>query len=212
MKKSEIQKDLGLRLAVEHKTEAAERMTLPEDFTDRLMERIGEQKPKRRRTWLYPAIGIAASILLLLALRYYNPEKESVVAQKTVEQKPLVKPSEQPSPTHIEEDHQNVVAMRATAKPRTKVRRQEPADALSTMGSTPPIVADCEAVSEREEKVCEQVANIIPPERQALADIYLAEAALQVAYRRQAQVEALRTYAVSLEEEEAAPAQPIIAF
>ena len=57
-----------------------------------------------------------------------------------------------------------------------------------------------------------EAANIVPPERQALADIYLAEAALQVAYRRQAQAEALRTYAISFEEEEAASAQPTIAF
>jgi hypothetical protein len=35
---------------------------------------------------------------------------------------------------------------------------------------------------------------------------------LQVAYRRQAQAEALRAYATSLEEEDGAPAQPIIAF
>lgn len=88
MKKSEIQKDQGLRLAVEHRTEAAERMTLSEDFTDRLMERIGEQeeqKPKRRRTWLYPAIGIAASILLIFAvgtaLNSQLSEKPDFVAQ-----------------------------------------------------------------------------------------------------------------------------------
>ncbi len=55
-----------------------------------------------------------------------------------------------------------------------------------------------------------EAADIVPPDRQALADIYLAEAALQVAYRRQAQAEALRAYAISFEEEEAA--QPIIAF
>ena len=57
-----------------------------------------------------------------------------------------------------------------------------------------------------------ETASIVPPERQALADIYLAEAALQVAYRRQAQAEALRAYTVSFEEEEAAPPQTIIAF
>ncbi len=70
MKKNEPYKDQGLRLAIQQKNEAAERMTLPEDFTDRLMERIEqkEEKPRRHRAWLYTAIGaIAASILLLLA-------------------------------------------------------------------------------------------------------------------------------------------------
>lgn len=54
---------------------------------------------------------------------------------------------------------------------------------------------------------------MIPPDRQALADMYLAETALQVAYEQQAQAQALRAYAASLEdEEEETPAQPIIAF
>ena len=70
MKKSELHKDQGLRLALQRKNEAAERMTLSDDFTDRLMQRIGQQdkQPKRRRAWLYPAIGIAASILLLFSV------------------------------------------------------------------------------------------------------------------------------------------------
>ena len=54
---------------------------------------------------------------------------------------------------------------------------------------------------------------MIPPDRQALADMYLAETALQVAYEQQAQAQALRAYAASLEdEEEETPAQPIMAF
>ena len=70
MKKSEPHKDQGLRLALQRKNEAAERMTLSDDFTDRLMQRIGQQdkQPKRRRAWLYPAIGIVASILLLFSV------------------------------------------------------------------------------------------------------------------------------------------------
>ena len=71
MNKTEQYKDRGLRLAVQRKTEAAERMKLPDDFTARLMLRIEQQelKPKRRRVWLYPAIAaVAASVLLLFTL------------------------------------------------------------------------------------------------------------------------------------------------
>ena len=90
MKKNEPYKDQGLRLAIQQKNEAAERMTLPEDFTDRLMQRIEqkEEKPKHRRTWLYAAIGaIAAGILLLLAFHFTQNaadiEKGTVIAQQT---------------------------------------------------------------------------------------------------------------------------------
>ena len=50
----------------------------------------------------------------------------------------------------------------------------------------------------------------IPPEKQALADIYLAEVALQVAYRKQAAEEAVRAYQAGITGEETP--QPIIAF
>ena len=44
MKKEEY-KDRGLRQALQRRNEAAEQMTLPEDFTDRLMEQIGKPTP-----------------------------------------------------------------------------------------------------------------------------------------------------------------------
>ncbi len=50
----------------------------------------------------------------------------------------------------------------------------------------------------------------IPPSKQALADIYLAEVALQVAYRKQAAEEAVRAYQAGITGEETP--QPIIAF
>ncbi|MBR6194516.1 MAG: hypothetical protein IKQ58_03505 [Prevotella sp.] len=77
---------------------------------------------------------------------------------------------------------------------------------------TPVLTAEATPASATEDQAPSDAPDTVPPDRQALADIYLAEAALQVAYRRQAQAEALRAYAISFEEEEAAPAQPIIAF
>ena len=100
MKKNELDKDQGLRLAVKHKTEASEKMTLPEDFTDRLMLRIEQQheQPKRRHYWAYlgTAIAVAASILLLLTLHYTqntaNNDKGTVIAERTEQQKQPSKP------------------------------------------------------------------------------------------------------------------------
>jgi len=56
----------------------------------------------------------------------------------------------------------------------------------------------------------EEPPSPIPADKQALADIYLAEVALQVAYEQRAQAEALRTYAASITGEETP--EPIIAF
>ena len=64
-------------------------------------------------------------------------------------------------------------------------------------------------VSEEEKSLPEDVSPI-PADKQALADIYLAEAALQVVYERKAQAEALRAYAASITGEEIPKA--IIAF
>jgi len=50
----------------------------------------------------------------------------------------------------------------------------------------------------------------IPADKQALADIFLAEEALQVAYELQAQQEVIRAYAASLIGEKLP--KPIIAF
>ena len=110
MKKNELNKDKGLRLAVQHKTEAAEGMELSEDFTDRLMERIEQQsgqqadeipqqQPKRRRVWLYSAIGaVAASIALLMVM---NWDKNTggpggLIARKDTTQTVIEKVKEQP--------------------------------------------------------------------------------------------------------------------
>ena len=71
MNKTEQYKDQGLRLALQRKTESVEKMKIPDDFTDRLMQRIEqkESKPKHHRVWLYPTIAaVAASVLLLFTL------------------------------------------------------------------------------------------------------------------------------------------------
>ena len=87
-------KDQGLRQALQRRNETAERMTLSEDFSDRLMECIGEQeqKPKSKsRTWLYTLIGAAAaSVVLLLTLHYLNNHEMT-----NVERPMVVKQTEQ---------------------------------------------------------------------------------------------------------------------
>ena len=70
MTKNNLHHDTALRQVMQQRAEAAERMTLADDFTDRLMERIEQHDKlsKHRRLWLYPAIGIAAAIALLFSI------------------------------------------------------------------------------------------------------------------------------------------------
>ena len=58
--KKEDYKDQGLRQALQRRNEAAEQMTLPEDFTDRLMERLEKAHPyppKGRENQKPPLLG-----------------------------------------------------------------------------------------------------------------------------------------------------------
>lgn len=65
-------KDTDLREALRRKY--SDTPQLSADFSERLMQRIEQEKqPKRRRVWLYSGIAAAAaSVALLLTIHYYN--------------------------------------------------------------------------------------------------------------------------------------------
>ena len=101
MKKDKLHKDQGLRMALQHRNEAAEQLTPSADFTDNLMARIqaseAAPQPKRRRLWLYASIGaVAACIVLLLSvgihLTHQQDEEPVLLAQTdTIKVEPKVK-------------------------------------------------------------------------------------------------------------------------
>ena len=131
MKKNKTSKDQGLRLALQHRNEAAERMTPSADFTDRLMQRIEEQtaKPKRRRVWLYSGIAAAAASVLLLLTLHYNkvePKQENIVAQQT-EQPTTTKETEETPTTTVTKEEKTMVAEAKTtvAKEKTMVKQEK---------------------------------------------------------------------------------------
>ena len=147
--KTEEYKDQGLRQALQHKNEAAERMTLPDDFTDRLMLRIEqeEEKPKHRSTWLFAAIGaVAAGILLLLALHYTpndsNTEKGTVVAQQTKQREQPNKPE---SPSSDIESQQTEILSPTVNTPQNDqapmMAQEKPGGARATSASQQPHTA-----------------------------------------------------------------------
>ena len=161
MKKNELDKDQGLRLAVQRKDEAAEKMMLSEDFTDRLMQRIeqqdeqssdNEQQPKHRRVWLYSAIGaVAASIALLMVIHLglNTGEQPSLMAQTDTTQTVIEKVEEQPQQKGTNTEAADSVKMikekyRAPRTPRNYMAKAE------TVESTPaPDVIDEVELAER---------------------------------------------------------------
>ena len=129
MKNKEEYKDRGLRQALQRRNEAAMRMTLTEDFTNRLMEQIGGQeqkpKPKSRRSWIHVLVGAAAaSIILLLVLHHlYNREEtkveQPVAVTKTVHHGNKSKAMEK-EPIPIAKEEKAVVAKTTKVSKRPK--------------------------------------------------------------------------------------------
>ena len=62
------QNDKDLREALRRRETRRQKPQPSADFCDSVMQRIGQQnqQPKRRHVWLYPAIGAAAAIAVLL--------------------------------------------------------------------------------------------------------------------------------------------------
>ena len=119
MKKDDTYKDKGLRVAVQHKNDTAGKMTLSEDFTDRLMQRIEQQdeKPVHHRIKFWPWIAaacVAAFLVVLLA----PPRKEAITEPQIAKVEPKTKAVEvkETGPKAIEPKEQNI--SQVTARPR----------------------------------------------------------------------------------------------
>ena len=79
-----LERDNILREAISRREQR--QPSMPSDLNARLMQRMeqSEEKPKRR-IWLYVVSGVAASILLLLTLHFWQKSEEipqSVVAKQ----------------------------------------------------------------------------------------------------------------------------------
>ncbi len=97
--KKEDYKDQGLRQALQRRNEAAERMVLSEDFTDRLMERLEkplpQPLPREGRTRLLRWIASAACLLIIIGVGMTLLPKEELA--KTEQPRP-----QQPAPAQRE--------------------------------------------------------------------------------------------------------------
>lgn len=210
----------------------AKQPQLPADFTERVMNRI-EARPAKSYYWRWVAavaclliiIGTGIALwptgdadepeLLAQPLPFPQGERSGVGAVTSAPQKGKILSPTSPLPL----GPLGKLATRGTQEGWGKTTGRRPKVGIEAAHSEPQedvsapvLTAEATHALTPANQEASEASDIVPPDRQALADIYLAEAALQVAYRRQAQAEALRAYAISFEEEEAAPAQPIIAF
>lgn len=203
-------------------------------LNDLVLKRIKDAgtKKKRRRAWIYIPLttAVAASILLMLLLNTrQNDANDNPIANQHTEAK-----NSKPVPT-VQLEQKN------TEEPSEPVRKLQSAIKQANVGdnaispkqtiTTSPckgnkIIAQGNALGDKtvqtrlEEakdfkhtkiETITDSATTLPDSKQTLANIYLAEAVLQVAYEQQAQAEALRAFSASLNGEDA-PAQSIIAF
>ena len=136
--KKEEHKDQGLRQALQRRNEAAERMTLPEDFTDRLMKQIGKPTPAlpkggRTKSLLYwgrlVGASFAASVVLLLTFHYINNKEvkkveQPVVVKKTEPQRSEPKAIEK-EPIQMAKEEKAVVAKTTMVNKRSKASVSE---------------------------------------------------------------------------------------
>ena len=175
------------------------------ELDDCLMQPISQQdeKLKTNRVWLYSAIGaVAASVLLLVIsdVRGLFQESPCSIDQTSVSN----------SSNERARLTKRVHPMHQTSAPDSSKAHGGPEKPVEEM------VASAEknevAVAETADVIIAETVNDIPTDRQALADIYLAETALQVAYERLAQMDELKAYAISLEAEEPQSSQLIVAF
>ena len=110
---NELKNDNNLRQAVSRREQQLPPM--PADLNERLMQRLGETgqarpKAKQKRLWLYTAIAVAASIVLLIVFNFGKGQtsQEPLVAQ-TVEQ-PTAPVSEPVEGESVIEEPSNAVS------------------------------------------------------------------------------------------------------
>ena len=174
-------------------------------------------------------VGIAAAILIAFLL--WPESQEPPITQPELQ--PVIAEASPPEPVPKEdfetetlvsesaETHQKASPVSTTKRPQMRTLLAQATAVTTNEEDAQSVILDAAPVAIENPQSSSDSAPLpsreelglgLPSDRQALADIYLAETALQVAYQRQAQAEALRAYAASLEGEETPPAQPIIAF
>ena len=132
MKKEEY-KDQGLRQALQRRNEAAERMTLSEDFTDRLMRRLEPTptpSPREGRTKTLRWMAAAACLLIIIGvglklLPKEEPARNQTVVVKKTEQKGSEPKTIEKEPIQMAKEEKAVMAKTTMVNKRSKTSFSE---------------------------------------------------------------------------------------
>ena len=95
MKKTETYHDEALRIIMRQQAENAQQMEFPEDLADKLMQRIEQKEAlqrkalQRKRRWI--AVGIAASLALLVGIALHVFHQDDEKPQQQVAKKVEIK-------------------------------------------------------------------------------------------------------------------------
>lgn len=186
-----------------------ERLALPSeeelDAAEKEFDRfVAKKKQPARLIAFWPFAAAVAAVLVVAFL--LRPTKSPVIPKEEVAQIVTNVQAEQTEQPKQEEVTESVKI--AAHKPH---KSHKPHKTFTT-SEAEPLEEAREVASIPEETQQEEEAEVvlIPADKQALADMFLAEEALQVAYELRAQQEAIRAYAASLIGEELP--KPIIAF
>ena len=167
---------------------------------------VSRRKPSRRiPLWPWAAVVAAAAVVAFL-LRSAQPtsEKETPLAQAEVPQ-PARPAPEQPAPSEPQESREDPKADESHRTNRTyKTYRTHKSYKTHKSYETHKAHKTDEPSKPCPAKAAPQPGGdvpVIPPEKQALVDIFLAEEALQVAYKLQEPQEELRAFYANFDEE-----------
>ena len=143
MKKDDTYKDKGLHVAVQHKNDTAGKMTLSEDFTDRLMQRIEQQdeKPVQHRMKFWPWIAaacVAAFLVVLLA----PPRKETITEPQIAKVEPKTKSVEVKTAEPEERHLSQAISPIKRRKKRPKIEHPRSTDISTSEDEALPLTAE----------------------------------------------------------------------
>ena len=166
------------------------------------------------------AFSIAASILIAFLL--WPKGEKAPITQPEIQQPVVAEVIESESPQPVPEPVPEPVLAQAKPQEKPKARVVRTAEPVA-------IVKQEEKPEVLEENLLAEIQNtplatreelgespvelpVLPPERQALVDMFLAEEALQVAYMQQEQTKALRAFTAGLEGKEPETSHLITSF
>jgi len=154
------QNDKDLREALRRRETRRQKPQPSADFCDSVMQRIGQQnqQPKRRRLWLYPAIGAAAAIAILLFYIGVKPNGQLPDTPSLVVQTDTVQAVPQ---TNVEtEDSVKVVKeILQTARPpkRYMAKREKQAEPVVEPEAIDATDLAVQAIAEEEQRMAMQI-------------------------------------------------------